>query len=550
DFGLAKEHHAANPTDATLTSAGDTAAGVVLGTVPYMSPEQIAGRPLDHRTDIFSLGVVLHEMATGRRPFAGTSSAELASAILRDIPPPVTESRANLPGDLARIIRRCLEKDPRHRIQTARDVGNEFRELARQTSQAVPAAAPAATDAGAIPGFGGRPAIAVLPFDNLSGDPEQEYFADGLAEDLITRLSLWRSFPVIARNSTFVYKGKAVDVKKVAADLGVRYLVEGSVRKAGNRVRIVAQLIDAATGQHVWAATYDRELTDVFAVQDEISAAIAASLVGDLQRAEYAIAERRAPENLEAWGLYQRALPLIYRFTREDSGLARALLERATALDTHFSTALARLAELGVWDFIFSWTDSPQQTLDAAVAHARRAVDLDPRDAQAQAQLAFALMTAGFGDEALEAAGRALDLNPSMPPALIVYAYLRHMTGHPPEESIELIQRAMRLSPHDPAEFLFYDVLSGAYLNAGRHVEGLAAGRRLVALSPSYYWGYLWCAMNAVGLGQLDEARAMVREARRILPGLSLALVRQSLGAMAPEVDHRFANALRQAGVE
>ncbi|HSA91653.1 MAG TPA: serine/threonine-protein kinase, partial [Terriglobales bacterium] len=191
DFGLAKEQHAANPTDATLTSAGDTAAGVVLGTVPYMSPEQISGRPVDHRTDIFSLGVVLHEMATGKRPFEGGSSAELASAILRDVPAPVTDVRANLPGDLARIIRRCLEKDPRHRMQTARDVANEFRDLARQASQAVPAAAPAAADVATISGFGGRPAIAVLPFDNLSGDPEQEYFADGLAEDLITRLSLW-----------------------------------------------------------------------------------------------------------------------------------------------------------------------------------------------------------------------------------------------------------------------------------------------------------------------------------------------------------------------
>ncbi len=402
----------------------------------------------------------------------------------------------------------------------------------------------------AASGFEGRPAIAVVPFDNLSNDPEQEYFADGLAEDLITRLSLWRSFPVIARNSSFVYKGKAVDVKKVSADLGVRYVVEGSVRKAGNQVRIAAQLIDASTGQHVWAKTYDRELTDVFAVQDEISGAIAASLVGDLQRAEHQRAQRRAPENLEAWGLYQRALPLLYRFTREDSNQARALLERATALDPQFSTALARLAELGVWEFIFAWTDSPQQTLDGAVAQARRAVDLDPTDAEARSELAFALMTAGFGDEALEAALHGLDLNPCLPFALIVEGYLRNLSGNPPEESIELMERAMRLSPHDPAEFLFFDVLSAAYMNAGRYAEGLAAGRRLVALLPSYYWGYLWSAMNAVGLGRHEEARAMIRNARQVHPGLSLALARQALGAMAPDVERRFTEALRQAGLE
>jgi len=402
----------------------------------------------------------------------------------------------------------------------------------------------------AASGFEGRPAIAVLPFDNRSSDPEQEYFADGLAEDLITRLSLWRSFPVIARNSSFVYKGKAVDVKKVSADLGVRYVVEGSVRKAGNQVRIAAQLIDASTGQHVWAKTYDRELTDVFAVQDEISGAIAASLVGDLQRAEHQRAQRRAPENLEAWGLYQRALPLLYRFTREDSNQARALLERATALDPQFSTALARLAELGVWEFIFAWTDSPQQTLDGAVAQARRAVDLDPTDAEARSELAFALMTAGFGDAALEAALHGLDLNPCLPFALIVEGYLRNLSGNPPEESIELMERAMRLSPHDPAEFLFFDVLSAAYMNAGRYAEGLAAGRRLVALLPSYYWGYLWSAMNAVGLGRHEEARAMIRDARQVHPGLSLALARQALGAMAPDVERRFTEALRQAGLE
>jgi TolB-like protein/class 3 adenylate cyclase/Tfp pilus assembly protein PilF len=401
-----------------------------------------------------------------------------------------------------------------------------------------------------VPGFGGRPAIAVLPFDNLSGDPAQEYFADGLAEDLITRLSLWRLFPVIARNSSFVYKGKAVDLKQVSADLGVRYVVEGSVRKAGNRVRIAAQLIDATSGQHVWAETYDRELTDVFAVQDEISAAIAASLVGDLQHAEQVRAQRRAPENLEAWGLYQRALPLIYRFTREDSAEARTLLERAIAMDPQFAVAHARLAEVGLWEVVYVWTDSPQRTLDAAVTEARRAVTLDPRDTQGHGVLAILLMTAGNADEALEEVRRAVDLNPSDPVALNWSAYMLHMTGHPPEESIALVQRAMRLSPHDPAEWVFYDTLGGAYFNAGRYAEGVAAGRRLIALNPSYYWGYLWGAMNAVELGHIDEARELMRQARGVQPDLSFVLVHRALGGMAPDVDRRMSAALRTAGLE
>ena len=401
-----------------------------------------------------------------------------------------------------------------------------------------------------VTAFEGRPAIAVLPFENLSNDSEQEYFADGLAEDLITRLSLWRSFPVIARHSSFVYKGKAADLKKVSSELGVRYVVQGSVRKANNQVRISAQLTDSTTGLNVWAKTFDRELNDVFAVQDEISEAIAVSLVGDLERAEGARIQHRAPDSLEAWGLYQRALPLIYSFTREDGTQARSLLERAVALDPLFSTALARLAEVGVWEVMYEWTNDPARTLDAAIIQARRAIALDSLDAQAHIALSFALMTAGDGHGALEESRRALELNPSMPFALAIHAYHRHISGQPPQESIALVQRALRLSPHDPVEWLFYDVLASAFLNAGRFAEGFDAGRRLIALSPNYYWGYLWSAMNATGLGQIAEARKLVDEARRVKPELSLELALKCLGTMSPDVDRRFNEALRLTGLE
>jgi adenylate cyclase len=546
---LAKVVEGGTRGNADVATALQTRDGVVMGTVPYMSPEQVAGRSIDPRSDIFSLGVMLYEMSSGQRPFMGDSSAELASSILRDTPRPLGEVRPELPSDLARIIRRCLEKDPRRRIQTARDVSNELGDCARApATMATSKRAP--TEAGAIPGFGGRPAIAVLPFDNLSGDPEQEHFADGLAEDLITRLSMWRSFPVIARSSSVIHKGKVVDVKQVGADLGVRYVVLGSVRKSGIRVRIAAQLIDATTGQHAWAKTYDRELTDVFAVQDEISEAIATSLVGDLQRAEHARVMRRPPENLEAWELYQRALPLVHRFTREDSAQARALLERAIVLDPRFSAPLGRLAEVGIWEILYDWTDEPERTLDVALDQARRAVALDPSDAEAHADLSYALMTAGDRYGALEEGRRAVDLNPSLVRAVAVHAYNRHMAGHPPEESIDLMQRAMRLSPHDPLEWLFYDVLAGAYLNAGRFAEGMEAGRRLIVLSPTYYWGYVWSAMNAAGLGRIEEAHDLIREARQVKPHLSFELARKCLGAMAPDVERRFANALHQAGLQ
>jgi serine/threonine-protein kinase len=549
DFGLAKV--GVSGDEARVRSEVETEIqtreGIVMGTMPYMSPEQVEGRAIDDRTDVFSLGVVLHEMATGSRPFRGDSAAALLSAILRDHPPPVTDVRPDLPGELARLIDRCLDKDRERRLQTAEEVRSQLEELWHRVDSGETASRSTAPAPFSY-GFGDRPAVAVLPFENRSGDPEQEYFADGLAEDLITRLSQWRSFPVIARNSSFVYKGRAVDAKRVAADLGVRYVVEGSVRKGGSRVRIVARLTDATSGESVWAKTYDRELDDVFAVQDEISEAIATELAGDLQRAEHERAQRRPPENLEAWGLYQRALPLLLRFTREDNDRARALLERAITLDGRFAPALARLVQLEVFEIVFAWKDADEETLGTLLAQARRAIDADPREPLAHMSLSFVLMAANK-EEALEAARRALDLNPSMPEALCAYAYLMLMTGHSPDESIAIVKRAMRLSPRDPAEWMYHDVLAGAYLFDERFAEGLAAARRLNAIVPGYYFGYLWCAMNAAGLGRFEEARDFVRQAQQFVPDLSAAIVRRCLGAMAPEVDRRITTALRESGL-
>jgi eukaryotic-like serine/threonine-protein kinase len=237
DFGLAKDVRGSQLGDATMTSDSRTQIGVVMGTPAYMSPEQTSGRSLDHRTDIFSLGVVLHEMATGRRPFEGTSSAELASSILRDNPPPVTDARPELPGDLVRIIRRCLEKDPRHRLQTARDVSNEFRDLTRLASRPAPVSSPAVRtitppDSGAAradEGFW----VAVLPFKYTGSSEDLKALAEGLTDDIINGMSRFSYLRVIARSSTARYAQQAVDVRAAAKELGARYVMEGSIRQAG-----------------------------------------------------------------------------------------------------------------------------------------------------------------------------------------------------------------------------------------------------------------------------------------------------------------------------
>jgi adenylate cyclase len=223
----------------------------------------------------------------------------------------------------------------------------------------------------AIPDFAGRPAIAVLPLDNLSPDPAQAFFTDGLAGDLITRLAAWRAFPVIARNSSFRYRGGNLDLKKVGAELGARYLVEGSVRREGDRIRVTAQLIDAPSGEHVWAQTYDREVKDVFALQDEISGTIAASIAGDLSRAAEERARQRGTENLEAWSLYQMGWQRAYRNTREDNAEARRLLERSVALDPRFASALAALSLTNTSDAALGWSEVPAQSMAAALETAR-----------------------------------------------------------------------------------------------------------------------------------------------------------------------------------
>jgi TolB-like protein/Flp pilus assembly protein TadD len=400
-----------------------------------------------------------------------------------------------------------------------------------------------------IPSLADRPAIAVLPLDNLSPDPAQAFFADGLAEDLITRLSTWRSFPVIARNSSFKYRGGNLDLKKVGAELGARYLVEGSVRRADHRIRVTAQLIDASSGEHVWGEAYDRDVKDVFAVQDEISSTIAASIASDVNRVESERASQRGTENLEAWSLYEMGLAAGLRMRREHNAEARRLAGRAVALDPHFAAALALLSQTHAWDVVYGWSEAPEQSLAAALETALRAVELDPRDPLAHAALGAAYLLKGDVRAGIDSTRRGVELNPSMPEAWLWHGWAQLVSGDP-EGSIASNLTAQRLNPQGEAVSPAWDNMAVAYWEMGRYEASLDAARHLIAARPDYWYGPVDLALSEVALGHVDEARSAIADARRLQPELSIAMIQHSFGVARPEVDARRNAALRQAGLE
>src|SRR6266481_4366474 len=348
-----------------------------------------------------------------------------------------------------------------------------------------------------------KPSIAVLPFQNMSGDPEQEYFADGMVEDIITELSRIRWLFVIARNSTFTYKGQAVDVKRVARELGVRYVLEGSVRKGGNRVRITAQLIDAATGSHIWAERYDRDLNDIFAVQDEITASVAGVIEPALAEAEQQRVLRKPPERLDAWEAYQRGLWHFNKYGPEENQTAQVFFRQAIALDPnfapgHYGNALALQWE--IWHFSTRPFSEVQGT---AREEAQVAVSLDDKDAMAHAVLAHMMMWGGEWEAAIAEARTAVALNPNSAFVIGMLGCVLGFGGYR-EEALERLQQAMRASPHDPLIWLWSIWRALLQFFSRDFVAALQTLRQVVRLRPSYASPYEYVAASLACLGQLD----------------------------------------------
>lgn len=406
----------------------------------------------------------------------------------------------------------------------------------------------ASQEANALP-LPDKPSIAVLPFDNMSGDPEQEYLADGISEDLITALSKIRWFFVIARNSTFTYKSRAVDVTQVAKDLGVRYVVEGSVRKGGNRVRITAQLIDATTGQHVWAERYDRELADIFALQDEMAQTIVAAIEPELGAAERERAVRKAPENLDAWEIYQRGLWNMWTFIEEDNAEARSLFGRACELDPSFAAAYAHEAYSHYVNVVMGWTADPKASLAAGMTAAKKALVLDDKDAVAYFALGRVQTMLGEHDSAIAALRSSLALNPSFAQAYHGLGMALALAGRL-DDAILSFGQAERLSPRDPL-FWAFTVTHGMVCILALDFEAAIQLARQTMRIPraTGYWPHAVLAAALAHTGQIEEARAAVTEALRAKPDLSLSYLKNTLLTKQPEGLEPYLEGLRKAGL-
>jgi TolB-like protein len=392
-----------------------------------------------------------------------------------------------------------------------------------------------------------KPSIAVLPFTNLSGDPEQDYFADGMVEDIITGLSRIKWFFVIARNSSFAYRGKAMDVKQVGRELGVRYVLEGSVRKSGNRVRITAQLIDAETGTHIWADRYDRALDDIFAVQDELTINVVGVIEPTLRRAEIERARRKRPDSLDAYDLYLRALPFAFTAMPQDADKALTLLVRAIELEPDYAAAHAMIAWCHEQRYLRGGLH--EEAKQAALHHARTAIAVGGDDAAALAIAGFVVAVIEYDYETATAAfDRSFALSSSSALALGFSSIVRAWKGDD-ATAVDHATRAIRLSPFDPLLYLPYVGLAYVHFGAGRFEQAAAAAGRASQSNPKFSMPYVLHAAALANLGRDQEAMAEVDRLRELEPQLTVSTAIRSARYVNPNKNAELGDAIRRAGL-
>jgi serine/threonine protein kinase/Tfp pilus assembly protein PilF len=484
DFGLAKLK-----TDVTLTQTGST-----LGTVAYMSPEQAQGKEIDQRSDIFSLGVILYEMIAGRLPFRGDHEAAVIHSILNDMPEPLARYKSNLPEGLQRIVDKAMEKNREMRYQHADDLLADLRKLKMELETGVTQTLEASTKP--------TPSIAVLPFANLSADPEQEYFCDGMAEEIIDALTHVEGLRVVARTSAFSFKGKHEDMREIGKKLSVGSLLEGSVRKVGKRVRISAQLINVADGYHLWSEKFDRDLSDVFAIQDEISLTIVEKLKVKLLGDEKEKMLKRYTSNLDAYDLYLKGRYHWNKRTPEALKKAMAHFQEVIRKDPDYALAYAGLADC------YSMLEQvnvlpPKKAFSKAKALACKALEIDETLAEAHTSLAYVLWFYDWDWVGLEREfRRAIELNSNYATAHQWFAMALMYLGRT-SEAIPEIQRALEL---DPLSLIMNTAAGWVYIYAGQEEKALKHAQRTLDIDPTFGFAHKIFAHINERCGRYDEA--------------------------------------------
>ncbi len=555
DFGLARpagETAASGPGPQSLT-----ASGTVVGTPGYMSPEQIRGKPVDHRSDLFALGAILYEMLTGQRAFLRGNPVETMMAVLQD--DPLLSAGRGVPAELSGIVTHSLEKSPEDRFQSARDLAFALQVGEREPSS--PKTAVSTASAGSGPALAAS--IAVLPFRNMSAGADAEYFSDGMTEEIISALAGIEALQVASRTSAFAFKGRDTDIRQIGRDLGVRTVLEGSVRQAGQRIRIAAQLIDVSNGYHLWSERFDREMQDVFAVQDEIALAIAAALKVRLLPAQEESLVSPGTRDIEA---YNRYLKGRYFFNQRASKKAIVEFEAAIAQDPRFAPAYTGLADsygtwgfyggvptleasakaraavrkaqelepdssdvhlaLGIFDHYYGWD------LEREELHLRRAIELAPRSAEAYSWLACELACIPRTEEALELGRRAVELEP-LSANVHVNAAWPYFFANRYDQAIDGLRKALDV---DPSAVYALWALGMVCQAAGRHEEGIAALEKLTVLTGrEMSWSLAMLGSTLATSGRKEAARAVLAEIERMaergyVPPLHLAFVRAGLG--------------------
>ena len=545
DFGIAK-----------LSGATVTAGGATPGTAAYMSPEQARGEHVDHRTDLWALGVVLFEMLAGQRPFPGDTDPVVLHAITSAAPPNVSAFRADLPAGIDGLVSRALEKDPAQRFQSAAELEaalslvrgdargrtdeagirwfgraaarGDHRRLVRRVGavgvviiaavgaaifahRTVGAKLAAARDGTPIAAPLTQRSIAVLPFANLSSDREQDYFSDGITDDILTQLSRIGTLRVTSRTSVMRYKKTDKSLRQIAAELGVTHILEGTVRRDGNRVRIGAQLLDGRNDRHLWAETYDRDLKDIFAIQSEISQRIAAALEAELSADERRRMEVTPTRNLVAYDRYLQAMAYFRRYRNDENDTAARLFREALDMDSTFALAWAGLAMAQTSRY--GNFGGPAEWADSAIVSAQRAVALDPGLSEAHATLGWAYFITGLHREARTSAERALALNTNDPGTMRLMGWVEHITGHY-DEAIRWARMGLAGEPDERASNLAFIAYQYALLGMFRESDGvlnqaLALHADVPQVRRQAIWTYLLQGRPALA----------VEQARQLTPG-------------------------------